>query len=115
MIHADGQRIAESAQLHFVIIPRIEQRHRLSIVEPLLEFLRRQLRRSALGGRDSLHAKRDYLALQPHQHPLKRLLVRLAQLPLQTLQPRQRPQQFHQRLHIRTQSRDKKIHTLRAQ
>src|SRR5690606_11890685 len=40
MIDANRQRIFERAELHFVIVTGVEQRHRTTFIEPALEFLR---------------------------------------------------------------------------
>ena len=42
MIHANRQRVLERAELHLVIIARVQQRHRAPFVQPLLQLLRRE-------------------------------------------------------------------------
>src|SRR5262245_30990843 len=44
VIDADRQRVPESAELHFVIVARVEQRDGAAFIEPALELARRELR-----------------------------------------------------------------------
>ena len=92
MIHANRQRIFERAELHLIIIARVEQRHGATFVEPPLEILGRQLGRGALGRIYALDTERYDFLLEPHQHPAERLMIGLAELGLQIFPARQAAQ-----------------------
>ena len=115
MIHADGQRVLERAELHFVIIARVEQRHGAAFVEPLLEFARGELGRRALRGIDAFDAERDDFFFQPHEHPRKRLVIRLAELGLQIFEAGQRSKFREEQVNFIAFARHKKIDALDAQ
>ena len=80
----------EGAKLHLVGIARVEQRKLPSLVDPLLQFLGGNPRGGMAGRIDPLYPKGDDLLLELHEHPVEGLLLALADLRLQMLQPRDR-------------------------
>jgi hypothetical protein len=88
MIHARRHCVLERAELHLVVIAGVEQGQRTPFVEPCLELARRQLGRSAARGIDARHSEGDDLLLEAHQHPPEGLVVGVAVLGFQLLEPR---------------------------
>jgi len=92
LIDADRQRIPKGAELHFVIVARVEQRDGAAFIQPALELAGCELRRGAPDGVDPFHPECDDLFFDSHQHPAKRLVIGFADLDLQGLQARQAPE-----------------------
>jgi hypothetical protein len=75
VIHADRQGVFEGAEPHLVVVAGVEERQRTALVEPLLEFLRRELRRRVIAGPHAFDAKGDDLLLQFDEQSAERLVV----------------------------------------
>ncbi len=88
IIDADRQGVPERAELHFVIVTCVEQRHRPAFIEPALEFLGGELGRGAARRVDAFDTERDDLLLDPYEHAAERLVLRLAHLRLQAFEAR---------------------------
>src|ERR1700730_12348373 len=68
MIYADGERICEGPELHFVIVTRIQQRHRAPLIQPALELPGGELRRGSSCWIDTGDTESNDLLLQADQH-----------------------------------------------
>ena len=64
----------ERTHTHFIIITGVEQSHRTTFVQPLLELLRRNFLGRSPGRIDAFDAERDDLLLDLHEHALERLI-----------------------------------------
>ena len=115
MIDADGERVLERAELHFVIVARVEQGDGTALVEPPLQFLRRELGGRAPRGINAIDTERDDLFLQSHEHPGERLMLRLAELRLQILQAGQAAQLPQQQINLVRRSGDEQVDALGAE
>ncbi len=115
MVEAQDLRAAKRAELHLVIVARVEQRHGPPLVEPLLERRRRNLARRFLLRLDALHAERDDFLFDPDQHPVERLVLAHAHLRRQILQPRDRAQLGQQQPDLVRAAGDEEVDALAAQ
>src|SRR6476619_7580026 len=100
MIDAQRYGVLERAELHFVIVSRIEQRDGPSFVEPTFKFARSELRRGSLGWIDARNPEGDDFPLDADQHAVERLFAADANLRPEIRQPRYRPQLFQQQIDL---------------
>ncbi len=68
----------EGAELYFVNVAGVEKSDGSALVEPFLQFSRRNSWRGATPGIDSIDTKGDYFPLNLHQHSIERLVIALA-------------------------------------
>src|SRR5436190_2140926 len=100
MFDAECYRVLECAELHFVIVSRIEQRNRSSFVEPTFKLARSELRRGSLGWIDAPNPEGDDFPLDADQHAVERLFVADANFGPEIRQPRYRPQLVQQQIDL---------------
>jgi hypothetical protein len=100
-IDTGRNRLIESADFHFEIITRVEQRDRPALIEPAFQFQCRNALRCVPSRIDAVDAEGDDLLLDLHQHPREGLVGALADLRRQALQPRHGPQFAQQLLDLR--------------
>ena len=115
MIHARRQRIVKRAELHLIVVARIEQRDLAPLIEPRLQLRGRDLWRGALRRVDARHTKGDDLALDAHQHPAEGLISRVAIFGSQRLKTWNRTQPHQELLDRGLITRDEEIDPFRAQ
>ena len=113
--NADGQGIAEGAELDLVVVAGVEKGDGPAFIEPLLEFKRRELGRRALCGLNAFDTKGDDLFLEPHEHAVEGLMLGFAVLCRQVLKPRDGAQFRKQRRDGIRLADDEEIDPLGAQ
>ena len=88
VIHADRQGVFKGAEPHLVVVSGVEERQGAPLVEPLLELLRRELRRRVIAGRHAFDAESDDLLFQFDEQSAERLVVAHALLGIEGGQQR---------------------------
>ena len=113
----DAQRLcpAEGSQLHLIIIARVQQRERASLVQPLFERAGGELRRRTCRRVNPLHSEGDDFLFDPDQHARERLLRAFAELRREFLQSGNGPQFRDQMVNLFPQSGHEQIDTLLTQ
>ncbi len=105
----------ESAELHLVVVARVEQRDVAAFVEPLLEGRGVELGRGAHARTDAFDSKGDDLFFDPHQHASEGLIGALAEFWSQAAEARNGAEFRNQVLNLRRAPGDEQIHALGAQ
>ena len=115
MVDADRQCILERAQLHLVVVARVEQGQRPTFIQPRFQLLRRELRRGTPRRLDARHAKGDDLLLDAHQHAPERLVRCVAEFRLKLRESLNRPQAREQGIDSRTGAGHEQVDAFRAE
>src|SRR4051812_6018298 len=68
------------AELDFVVVTGVDQRDRLALVEPFLQFAGRDSWSRAAAGVDPRHTEGNDFLFDFHQHSIERLMITLADL-----------------------------------
>jgi len=108
-------RSFERPHPHFVVVAGVEQRHRPTFVQPLLELACRDLRRRTPGRVDAFDAERDDLLLDLHEHALERLIGTGALLGSDVRQTGHGADDFQYRRQLRPRAGQKEIDALGRQ
>ena len=88
VVHADWQGVFEGAEPHLVVVAGVEEREGAALVEPLLEFHRRELRRRVIAGPHAFDTESDDLAFDFDEKSAERLVVAHALLGIEVGQQR---------------------------
>ena len=115
MIHADGPRIFERAELHLVVIPRVQQCYGTALVQPLLQIPGGELGRCPLRRINAGDTERNDFLFETHQHPSERLVFRFTHLGLQIRQRWPASQLGEQEIDFLLRARDEQVDAFRAE